>query len=53
MTLTRPFEVLTTEVTQGMFEELMGFNPSRFVEGSACDWCRPCGARRCAGNGAS
>jgi formylglycine-generating enzyme required for sulfatase activity len=43
VTLTHPFEVLTTEVTQQMFEELLGFNPSTFAEGTECDWCQPCG----------
>jgi formylglycine-generating enzyme required for sulfatase activity len=30
VTLTRPFEIMVTEVTQGEFSALMGYNPSRF-----------------------
>ena len=30
VTLSRDFEILTTEVTQKQFESLLGFNPSRF-----------------------
>ena len=30
-TLENPFYVMTTEVTQGMFEGLMGYNPSSYV----------------------
>jgi formylglycine-generating enzyme required for sulfatase activity len=31
VTLTRDFELMTTEVTQGQFREVMGYNPSRFA----------------------
>ncbi len=37
VTLTRDFWIGTTEVTQGQFEDLMGFNPAESVEcGSDC-----------------
>ena len=37
VTLTRGFRMLSTEVTQGQFESLMGYNPSRFRDcGSDC-----------------
>jgi serine/threonine-protein kinase len=32
VTLTRDFEIQTTEVTQGQFEEIMGYNPSYFTK---------------------
>jgi formylglycine-generating enzyme required for sulfatase activity len=40
VTLTRPFEILESEVTQQMFEEVMGFNPSTYSEDGDRD---PCG----------
>jgi formylglycine-generating enzyme required for sulfatase activity len=37
VTLTRDFEIQTTEVTQSQFEEMMGYNPSSFSScGSDC-----------------
>ena len=31
VTITRDFEIQTTEVTQGQFQDVMGYNPSRFT----------------------
>ena len=37
VTLTRDFEIQTTEVTQGQFQEVMGYNPSRYTScGRVC-----------------
>jgi formylglycine-generating enzyme required for sulfatase activity len=37
VTLTRPFEIMATEVTQEAFEKLMGYNPSHFTTcGATC-----------------
>ena len=37
VTLTRGFEILSTEVTQAQFEAMMGYNPSRFSDcGADC-----------------
>ena len=41
VTLTRGFEIQTTEVTQRQFQEVMGYNPSWFSDGGAGSACGP------------
>jgi len=42
VSLTRDFEILTTEVTQAEFREVMGYNPSFFATTPEGDECTDC-----------
>ena len=37
VTISRPFEIMTTEVTQKQWVQVMGYNPSRFKSPEHCD----------------
>ncbi len=47
VTLTRGFEILKTEVTQGQFKKLMGYNPARFQGTDASNKSTYCGGASC------
>ncbi len=50
VTLTRNFEMQKTEVTQGQFKKLMGYNPSQFQKTDATDSRTYCGGSDCTKN---
>jgi formylglycine-generating enzyme required for sulfatase activity len=47
VTLTRGFDMQKTEVTQGQYKKLMGYNPSQFQKTDATDTSTYCGGSDC------